>query len=126
MIPSFSLNLTNTTETTETYFTDPELLGNVPSLMLFMAACYAVVFILGVIMLVEKPQQEEREKTDLKKRLSESWSYFYKETLTRRDFYLLWFARFLLLLLNSGVISYWKTYRKVYYIIFIILFFWII
>ena len=109
-----SVNVTNTTERTETYFTDPELLGNVPSLMYSMAAIYAVVFSLGVLMLTEKPNQEEKEKPDLKKRLSGSWSYFYQKTLTRKDFYLLWSTRFLLLLLNSGILSYWKTFRKFY------------
>ena len=113
MICSFiSVNLTNTTETTETYFTDPELLGSVPSLMLFMTATYAVIFTIGVVMLVEKPDQEKKEKVDHKKRLSDSWSHFYQETLTRKDFYLLSTTRFLLLLLNSGILSYWKTFRK--------------
>ena len=108
------MNLTNTTET-EAYFTDPELLGNVPTLMLYMAATYAVTFSIGVIMLVEKPDEKEAEKgkLDHKKRLRESWSYFYQDTLTRKDFYLLWLTRFLLLLLNSGILSFWKTFRKV-------------
>ena len=110
------MNLTNTTET-EAYFTDPELLGNVPTLMLYMAATYAVIFSIGVMMLVEKPDQDqkeaEKEKLDHKKRLRESWSYFYQDTLTRKDFYLLWLTRFLLLLLNSGILSFWKTFRKV-------------
>ena len=106
------MNLTNTTES-ETYFTDPELLGNVPILMLYMTATYAVIFTIGVIMLVEKPDQDEKgkEKLDHKKRLSDSWSYFYQDTLTRKDFYLLWLTRFLLLLLNSGILTYWKTFR---------------
>ena len=108
------MNLTNTTET-ETYFTDPELLGNVPTLMLYMAATYAVIFTIGVIMLVEKPDQDkkvsEKEKLDHMKRLSDSWTYFYQDTLTRKDFYLLWLTRFLLLLLNSGILSFWKTFR---------------
>ena len=110
------MNLTNTTET-EAYFTDPELLGNVQTLMLYMAATYAVIFSIGVMMLVEKPDQDqkeaEKEKLDHKKRLRESWSYFYQDTLTRKDFYLLWLTRFLLLLLNSGILSFWKTFRKV-------------
>ena len=46
MNPSFSGNLTNSTET---YFTDPELLENVPTLMLYMTAAYAVIFREGFI-----------------------------------------------------------------------------
>ena len=46
MNPSFSGNRTNTTET---YFTDPELLENVPTLMLYMTAAYAVIFREGFI-----------------------------------------------------------------------------
>ena len=68
MIPSFSVNLTNTTET---YFTDPELLGNVPTLMLYMTAWYAVIFGIGVLMLVEKPEESQKEKLDHKKKLRE-------------------------------------------------------
>ena len=56
MNPSFSGNLTNTT-----YFTDPELLENVPTLMLYMTAAYAVIFSVGVLMLVEKPVVDEKE-----------------------------------------------------------------
>ena len=58
MNPSFSGNRTNTTET---YFTDPELLENVPTLMLYMTASYAVIFSVGVLMLVEKPVVDEKE-----------------------------------------------------------------
>ena len=58
MNPSFSGNLTNSTET---YFTDPELLKNVPTLMLYMTAAYAVIFSVGVLMLVEKPVVDEKE-----------------------------------------------------------------
>ena len=110
---SFSGNRTNTTET---YFIDPELLVNVPTLMLYMAATYTAIFGVGLIMVVEKPDEdkEEKENLDHKKRLKESWSFFYYETLTRRDFYLLWMTRFLHLLLNSGILSYWKTFRKVF------------
>ena len=111
MNPSFSGNLTNTTET---YFTDPELLENVPTLMLYMAACYAVIFCVGVIMLVEKPVQDEKKELDHEKRLRDSWAFFYQDTLTRKDFYLLWMTRFLLLLLNSGILSYWKSFREVF------------
>ena len=67
----------------------------------------------GVLMLVEKPVEDEKEELDHQKRLRDSWYFFYHDTLTRKDFYLLWLTRFLLLLLNSGILSYWKTFREV-------------
>ena len=77
MISSFSVNLTNTTEA---YFTDPELLDNVPTLMLFMAATYAVMFGIGVLMLVEKPEESQKEKLDHKKRLREGLLFTFSST----------------------------------------------
>ena len=52
-LPPSSSNLTNTTEemSSSSYFTDPELLTNVPLLLLYMAALYAVILSIGVLLL---------------------------------------------------------------------------
>ena len=52
-IPPTSSNITNTTEemSSSSYFTDPEVLANVPLLLLYMVALYAVILSIGVLLL---------------------------------------------------------------------------
>ena len=110
-IPPSSRNITNTTGemSSSSYFTDPEVLANVPLLLLYMAAMYAVILSIGVVLLVEK-DPGKNESVDLKKKLSESLSYLLHETFTRLDFYLLWLTRFLFLTVGAGALAHWKTF----------------
>ena len=107
-IPPSSSNITNTTGEMS-YFTDPEVLANVPLLLLYMAAMYAVILSIGVVLLVEKGPGKT-ESVDLKKKLSESLSYLYHQTFTRLDFYLLWLTRFLFYTVAAGAMAHWKTF----------------
>ena len=110
-IPPTNSNTTNTTEemSSSSYFTDPEVLANVPLLLLYMAAMYAIMLSIGVVLLVEK-DPGKNEVVDVKKKLSESWSYLYHETFPRLDFYLLWLTRFLFLTVGAGALAHWKTF----------------
>ena len=110
-IPPASSNFTNATEemSSSSYFTDPEVLANVPLLLLYMAAIYTIILSIGAMLLVEKDQGKS-ETVDLKKKLSESLSYLYHETFPRLDFYLLWFTRFLFLTIGAGALAHWKTF----------------
>ena len=110
-IPPTSSNITNATEemSSSSYFTDPEVLANVPLLLLYTAALYAVILSIGFVLLVEK-SPEKKESEDLRKKLSESLSYLYHQTFPRKDFYLLWLTRFLFLTVGAGALAHWKTF----------------
>ena len=110
-IPPTSSNITNTTEemSSSSYFTDPEVLANVPLLLLYMAALYAVILSIGALLLVEK-DPVKNEIVDVKKKVSESLSYLYHQTFPRLDFYLLWLTRFLFLTVGAGALAHWKTF----------------
>ena len=110
-IPPTSSNITNATEemSSSSYFTDPEVLANVPFLLLYTAALYAVILSIGFALLVEK-SPEKKEGVDLRKKLSESLSYLYHQTFPRKDFYLLWLTRFLFLTVGAGAMAHWKTF----------------
>ena len=106
--PATSSNATEEMSSSS-YFTDPEVLANVPLLLLYMSALYTVLLSIGVMLLVEK-DQGKTETVDLKKKLTESLSYLYHETFPRLDFYLLWFTRFLFLTVDAGALAHWKTF----------------
>ena len=96
------------------YFTDPAVLDNVPPTLLYMAAIYAVISIIGVSVMVGPPEEENKgrktEQSSLKQRLIAAENYFFSEAARNTDFYLLWLARFLYLTVGAGVLAHWKTF----------------
>ena len=96
------------------YFTDPAVLDNVPPTLLYMAAIYAVISIIGVSVVVGPPEEENKgrksEQSSLKQRLIAAQNYFFSEAARNTDFYLLWLARFLYLIVGAGVLAHWKTF----------------
>ena len=42
--------------------------------------------------------------------LREAFSYLWKKTFTRLDFYLMFLTRFLFLAVGSGILAHWKTF----------------
>ena len=95
---------------TVAYFTDQDVLNNVPTALLYMSLIYTVVFVIGVGLAAEKPEEKKTEDVKLKQRLINAMKYFKEETLTRRDFYLLWVARFFYLTIAASTLSHWKTF----------------
>ena len=75
-----------------------------------MSLIYTVVFIIGVGLTAEKPEEKKADDVKLKQRLVNALMYFKEETLTRRDFYLLWVARFFYLTIAASTLSHWKTF----------------
>ena len=110
-VPPTSFNGTNTTGemSSSSYFTDPEVLDNVPVLLLYMSGIYTVMLAIGALLVTEK-LQERTESVDLKKKLSDSLSFLYHETFPRIDFYLLWLTRFLFLAIDAAALAHWKTF----------------
>ena len=96
------------------YFTDPMVLDNVPPTLLYMAAIYAVISIIGVSVVVGKPEEEnmgrKSEQSSLKQRLIAAKNYFFSEAARNTDFYLLWLTRFLYLTVGAAVNVHWKTF----------------
>ena len=110
-LPPTSSNISDTTGevSSSSYFTEPEVLANVPLLMLYMSAIYAIILSIGMVLLVQK-DPGKKESVDVKQKLSESLSYLYHQTFPRLDFYLLWLTRFLFLTVGAGAMAHWKTF----------------
>ena len=104
----------NSSNSSSSYFTDQAVLDNVPTTLLYMAAIYAVVFVLALLVTKEAPKEEENtaeaSKQSLVERLASAWSYVYREAARTGDFYLLWLARFLYLTVGAGGLAHWKTF----------------
>ena len=100
--------------TVSSYFTDPAVLDNVPPTLLYMAAIYAVISVIGVSVTVGPPEEENKggksEQPSLKQRLMAAENYFFTDAARNTDFYLLWLARFLYLTVGAGVLAHWKTF----------------
>ena len=76
----------NINNTTSSIFDDPSILSRVPLLMLATAAIYATIYLVGVILVVEKHSQGGEEEQSLS--LKESCSYLWGQR-AKKDFYLL-------------------------------------
>ena len=95
------------------YFTDPAVLDNVPPTLLYMAAIYAIISIIGVFITVGPPEEKkggQPGQPSLKQRLIAAENYFFSDAARNTDFYLLWLARFLYLTVGAGVLAHWKTF----------------
>ena len=107
----------NSSNSSSSYFTDQAVLDNVPTSLLYMAAIYAVVFFLCLLVTKEAPKEapkeeakEEAKEAGLAGRLQSAWGYMYREGARSLDLYLLGLARFLYLLIDAGVLAHWKTF----------------
>jgi len=92
------------------YFMEEEVLDNFPSAFLYLGGIYTAIFIVGIILTVEKHSPDNCQTPALKDRLRDSFSYLFKETFTCLDFYLLWLTRFLFLAVGCGILAHWKTF----------------
>ena len=101
----------NITANVSSYFTDQHVLDNVPHLMLYLTAIYAVVYTVGLVLVVGAPSPDS-SSTQLKisERLKSAALYMYKDGGRGLDFYLLWITRFLYLTVGAGVLAHWKTF----------------
>ena len=99
-----------TDNSTVAYFTDRDVLNNVPPALLYMSGMYTLLFVIGVSLAAEKPSLKKAEDIGIRQRLANALKYFKEETLTRRDFYLLWIARFFYLTIAASTLSHWKTF----------------
>ena len=95
------------------YFTDKDVLDNIPNLFLYMGAIFGVVFGIGCLLCQEAPTEEKKEKNEeksTKQRLKDAWNFIYLEAGRTNNFYLLLFSRFLYLSVGAGVGAHWKTF----------------
>ena len=103
----------NESNSSASYFTEQTVLDNVPVTMLYLSAIYAVVFMFGLLVIVEAPvmkKKAESEKPKLEMRLKSAWKYMYRVACRDYNFYLLWLGRYLYLIIDAGVLTHWKTY----------------
>ena len=54
-LQTFLINPENLKPENQTYFTDPDVLENIPTTFLYMASIYALVFFIGFILCIESP-----------------------------------------------------------------------
>jgi len=98
------------TNSSSSYFKSEEVLSNLPPALLYLGVIYSVLLAIGVILTVEKESSENNQRVQILDRLRNSFSYLFKETFTRKDFYLLFLTRFLFLAVGCGILAHWKTF----------------
>lgn len=106
--PNF-LNSTNSNSSKSSYFTDKSVLDNVPYLLLYMSAIYAVIFIIACFITVGAPKKDNKQQK-LSERLTSAWLYFYTDASRSLDFYLLCLARLAFMTIGAAVLAHWKTF----------------
>ena len=106
--PDF-LNSTNTNSGGLSYFTDPLVLDNVPFLLLYMSAIYAVIFIIACFITVGAPAKEDKQQK-LSERLESAWLFVYQDASRDLDFYLLCLARLAFMTIDAAMFAHWKTF----------------
>jgi len=107
------------------YFTDPELLARVPTLMLILAAIYISIQLIACSMVTEPtidselvPQSEDMEEERNQEILmdqTDGESYVTpREALKRKEFYLLWFTRFSVVMITQSVSGFYKAFGQTF------------
>ena len=111
------------------YFTDPELLERVPSLMLILGALYFSIQLVACLLVTEPkinsellPRSEEEVLEDEKKdkilmdQVQDDGETFVtpREALRRGEFYKLWLTRFSVVLITQSVSGFYKAYGQTF------------
>ena len=105
------------------YFTNPELLARVPTLMLILAGIYISIQLLACCLVTEPaintelvPQSEEMEEERNKEILmdqTDGESYVTpREALKRKELYLLWMTRFSVVMITQSVSGFYKAFGQ--------------
>ena len=111
------------------YFTDEELLGRVPSLMLILGALYFSIQLFACFLVtepkinsellpkseVESMEGEKKEKI-LMDQVQDDGETFVspRDALRRREFYLLWLTRFSVVLITQSVSGFYKAFGQTF------------
>ena len=82
----------NSTKTGE-YFTDAALLERIPQAMFYLAAVYAALILIGLLMITEKPKTKDDEKPKLSSKLIKTFQFLCTKILNTRDFWFLFLSR---------------------------------
>ena len=111
------------------YFTDEELLGRVPSLMLILGALYFSIQLFACFLVTEPkinsellPKSEEESMEGEKKekilmdQVQDDGETFVspRDALRRREFYLLWLTRFSVVLITQSVSGFYKAFGQTF------------
>ena len=79
--------------TSSEYFTDANLLSLVPQSMLYLAAVYTTMIVLGLYLVKEKPKNEEHHMPEDQEKLSKTFHFLWYELFQSRDFWFLFMTR---------------------------------
>jgi len=105
------------------YFTNPELLARVPSLMLILAGIYISIQLTACCLVTEPtintelvPQTEDMEEDRNKEILmdqTDGESYVTpREALKRKELYMLWLTRFSVVMITQSVSGFYKAFGQ--------------
>ena len=83
----------NSTKTGE-YFTDAYLLERIPQAMFYLAAVYAALILIGLLMITENPKIKDEEKPKLSSKLIKTFQFLCTKILNTRDFWFLFLSRY--------------------------------
>ena len=75
------------------YFTDAGLLERIPQAMLYLAAVYTVLIVIGLLMITEKPKTNDDKQPSLSSKFIKNFQFLYTKILNTRDFWLLFLSR---------------------------------
>ena len=100
----------NTNGSSGAYFTSQEVLSNLPNTLLWLAAIYGCILVLGFVVCVEKETKAPTSRTKDLERLIHSLKYLTKTAFRNRDFYTLWLTRYTMLTVCAGILTHWKTF----------------
>lgn len=92
------------------YFESQKVLDRLPNAMLYLAAINATLLLIGFLLCVEKGPTVQRDRKQDLLQFRHSLKYLCKTGLRTREFYILWFTRYSMLTVCSGVLAHWKTF----------------
>jgi len=96
------------------YFTDPDLLGRVPNLLLILAAIYLCLGMIACFLITQPPEDWLRQNSDDDTgNLSDDY-VTPLEAFTRREFYLLWVTRLSVVMLSNVISAYYKAFGQTF------------
>ena len=78
---------------TSKYFTDAGLLERIPQAMLYLAAVYTVLIVIGLLMITENPKTNDDEQPSISSKFIKTFQFLSTKILNTWDFWFLFLSR---------------------------------
>ena len=76
--------------------------------MLYLSAVFAILLIIGLSLVAEKPENTQKIGED-KEKLSKTFYFLWSELFQSRDFWFLFMTRYAYMVIIGGILTHWKT-----------------